>query len=219
MNGAHDMGGMHGLGAIEHEVNEPVFHARWEARALAINLAMGAWRRWNIDAARHSRERIPGPEYLRMSYYEKWMAGLEELLVSSGLVTAEELASGQPAAGAPVQKPALVAANVEAVLAKGGPSSRDVKAKPKFDVGQCVRARNINPVGHTRLPRYARGRIGIIDRDHGVHVFPDSNAHFKGEQPQHLYSVRFDATDLWGEQANAHDGVYMDLWEAHLEAV
>ena len=217
MNGVHDMGGMHGMGPIEPEANEPVFHTRWEARAFALTLAMGAWRKWNIDASRHSRELIPPAEYLRMSYYEKWIAGLVELSVKAGLVTREEIESGSPAEGSGKATPPLTADKVAKMLAKGGPARRDVAVAPRFQAGQPVRARNINPASHTRLPRYARGKLGIVDRDHGVHVFPDSNAHFLGEKAQHVYSVRFAARELWGEQASAHDAVYIDLWDDHLD--
>jgi nitrile hydratase len=218
MNGVHDMGGMHGMGPIEYERNEPVFHTRWEARAFALTLAMGAWRKWNIDASRHSRELIPPTEYLRMSYYEKWIAGLVELSVKGGLITREEAESGSPAQGSSKATPPLTADKVAKTLLKGGPASRDVAVAPRFQVGQHVRARNVHPAGHTRLPRYARGKLGTIARDHGVHVFPDTNAHFLGENPQHVYSVRFAARELWGEQAAPHDAVYIDLWDDHLDA-
>jgi nitrile hydratase len=216
LNGVHDMGGMHGMGPIEYETNEPVFHARWEGRAFALNRAMGAWRKWNIDASRHGIERLAPAEYLRMSYYEKWTARLEKLLVEHGLVTPEELATGKPARGSSKAVPPLTAEQVPA-LGKGRPASRNVAVAPLFQVGQRVRARNINPTGHTRLPRYARGKTGTIDRDHGVFVFPDTNAHFLGEKPQHVYSVRFAARELWGEQAGPRDAVYADLWDDHLE--
>jgi nitrile hydratase beta subunit len=217
MNGVHDMGGMHGMGPIEPEANEPVFHTRWEARAFALTLAMGAWRKWNIDASRHARELIPAAEYLRMSYYEKWFAGLVELSIERGLVTREEIDSGSPAEGSPKAIPPLTADKVAKTLAKGGPANRDVAVSPRFQVGQRVRARNIHPAGHTRLPRYARGKLGAIDRDHGVHVFPDTNAHFLGEKAQHVYSVRFAARELWGEHAAPLDAVYIDLWDDHLD--
>jgi nitrile hydratase subunit beta len=217
MNGVHDMGGMHGMGPIEPEANEPVFHTNWEARAFALTLAMGAWRKWNIDASRHARELIPAAEYLRMSYYEKWIAGLIELSIQRGMVTREEIDSGAPAEGSPKAVPPLTANKVAKTLAKGGPANRDIAVAPRFQVGQRVRARNIHPAGHTRLPRYARGKLGAIDRDHGVHVFPDTNAHFLGEKPQHVYSVRFAARELWGKQAALRDAVYIDLWDDHLD--
>ena len=217
MNGIHDMGGMHGMGPITEEKNEPVFHQEWEGRMFAINRAMGAWRKWNLDASRHSRELIPPAEYLRMSYYERWLAGTVDLIVQSGLATRAEIETGMPAAGSVKAVPALSVDNAVTLVAKGVPANRDVKVAARFQVGQRVRARNINPVGHTRLPRYVRGKLGTIERDHGVFVFPDTNAHFRGEKPQHVYSVRFAARDLWGEQAAPMDSVYVDAWDDYLE--
>ena len=217
MNSVHDMGGMHGMGPIEYENHEPVFHARWEALAFALNMAIRAARKWNIDAGRHEIELIPAAEYLRMSYYEKWAVRLEKLLVKSGMVTQAEIASGKPAPGSPKATPAVTAAQVPAMLRTGALASRDVAIQQRFQIGQRVRARNINPTGHTRLPRYARGKVGAIHRQHGVYVFPDTNAHFLGEKPQHVYSVRFDARELWGEQASPRDSVYIDMWDDYLE--
>jgi nitrile hydratase beta subunit len=217
MNSVHDMGGMHGMGPIQQEKNEPVFHARWEARVFALNRAVGAWGKWNIDASRHQKEQIPAAEYLRMSYYEKFLVGMTELLIKSGLVSAAEVQSGKPARGSKRVTPALTADKVPVLVAKGTPASRNTPAAPKFHVGQRIRTRNINPAGHTRLPRYARGKFGTIERDHGVFVFPDTNAHFAGENPQHVYSVRFDARELWGAQASPQDAVYVNLWDDHLD--
>jgi nitrile hydratase beta subunit len=217
MNGVHDMGGMHGLGPIAPEVDEPLFHEPWEARALALNLAAAAWGRWNLDGSRHQRELILGPDYLRMSYYEKWIAGLEALMLRTGLVSAEELTTGRPAPGTVRASPPLTADRVAGVLASGGPTVRDIALAPRFVVGDSVRARNINPTGHTRLPRYARGRAGVITLSHSAHVFPDANAHGLGEQPQPLYQVRFEARELWGEAARGRSAVYLDLWEDYLE--
>jgi nitrile hydratase subunit beta len=217
MNGVHDMGGMHGMGPIAPERNEPVFHEPWEARVFAMALAMSAWGKWNIDASRYQREQIPAAEYLRMSYYEKWLWGLEELMVSKGLVSRAEMDSGHPAPDAAKSAPALTAEKVPLSLAKGSPANRPTQANPSFKVGQEVRTRNINPTGHTRLPRYARAKRGIVDRIHGVFVFPDTNSSFQGEHPQHLYSVRFAARELWGETAVPQDLVYIDLWESYLE--
>ncbi len=217
MNGIHDMGGMHGMGPVQYEKNEPVFHANWESRVFALMLAMGAWGKWNIDASRHSREVIPPGEYLRMSYYEKWYAGLIGLLINSSLVTRTEVESGVPALGLAKATPPLTADKIPAMLATRINASRDVKAPPRFQAGQRVRARNMHPVGHTRLPRYARGKVGTIEQDHGVFVFPDTNAHFLGEKPQHVYSVRFAARELWGEQAAPRDSVYLSMWDDYLE--
>jgi nitrile hydratase len=219
MNGIHDMGGMHGMGPVRPEPDEPVFHARWEARAFALARAMGAFGRWNIDASRHQRELIPPAEQLRMSYYERWLAGLTELLLKHGFVSPDELASGKADPGPARCTPALPAQKVAALVAHGSPASREARSPPRFRPGQPVRARNLNPTGHTRLPRYVRGKVGAIARVHGVFVFPDSNAHFRGESPQHLYSVRFEARELWGADATAPGAVYVDLWEDYLDAV
>ena len=206
MNGVHDMGGMHGLGPVDPDPNEPLFHAPWEARVLALNLAAAAWGRWNIDASRHARERIPGPDYLAMTYYEKWLAGLITIMNERGLM---------PAADAAKASPPLTAERVAALVASGGPTLRETAAAPKFQVGDRVRARNLNPAGHTRLPRYVRGHVGTIERAHGAHVLPDANAHFRGECPEPLYGVRFTSAELWG--AAGRDSVHLDLWESYLE--
>jgi nitrile hydratase subunit beta len=217
MNGVHDMGGMHGMGPIQPERDEPVFHARWEGRVFAMVRAMGAWRKWNIDASRYQRELIPPADYLRMSYYEKWLAGLVELMVKKGLLTREELDGARASPTAPEAQPALTPEKVPVLTAKGAPANRESDTAPLFQAGDPIRTRNIHPEGHTRLPRYARAKRGTIDRVHGVFVFPDTNAAFRGENPQHLYSVRFAARELWGEQAAATDAVYIDLWESYLE--
>jgi nitrile hydratase len=217
MNGVHDMGGMHGLGRIEYERQEPVFHAPWEGRALALTLATAAWRKWNLDTFRHQIERFPPVRYLRMSYYEKWLTAITELSLQNGLITRAELESGRPAPGSAKAVPPLTAEQVPSMLRSGAVAHRDVPVVPRFHPGQVVRVRNINPVGHTRLPRYARGKLGTVDRDHGVYVFPDTIAHNAAENPQHVYSVRFSARELWGRQASPRDAVYTDLWDDYLE--
>ena len=217
MNGVHDMGGMQDMGAVQREKNEPVFHQRWEGRVWGMMWLGSAWGKWNLDAMRHAIERIPPADYLRMSYYEKWLAALVDLVTGRELVTRAELESGKPAAGSAKATPPVKAEGVPALIARGNPVKRDVAVAARFQVGQRVRGRNINPVTHTRLPRYARGKIGTVERDHGVFLFADSNAHFQGEKPQHLYSVRFAARELWGEQAPARDAVYVNLWDDHLE--
>jgi nitrile hydratase len=219
MNGVHDMGGMQGFGPVKPEPNEPVFHARWEARVLALRRALGAWRRWNVDAGRHSIETLPPADYLRMSYYEKWLASATKLALQAGLITPRELETGHRDPASPVATPPLTADKVMPALRAGGPTLRETNAKPRFAAGDAVRAKDINPIGHTRLPRYVRGRTGTIERDHGAHVFPDSNAKFEGEKPQFLYTVRFEARELWGEAANPVDAVYLDLWEDYLDVV
>ena len=218
MNGIHDMGGMHGMGPIQVEKDEPVFHESWEAKSYALNRAIGAWRKWNIDTSRHQIELIPPEQYLRMSYYEKWFVRLVELMVKTGLISRGEAGTGRPAPGSAKLTPPLTADKVAAAaLNRNIPSSHDPSISPRFKAGQHVRARNINPAGHTRLPRYARGKMGTITHDHGVHNFPDTNAHGLGPTRQHLYSVRFSARELWGDQASAHDSVYLDMWDDYLE--
>ncbi|HWJ34210.1 MAG TPA: nitrile hydratase subunit beta [Steroidobacteraceae bacterium] len=218
MNGVHDLGGMHGMGAIQEDKEEPVFHAPWEARAYAVTRAMGGWRMWSLDAARYQRELIAPVDYFQLSYYERWIAALMQLMLDRNLVTRTEIESGKPDQGTAMRSPALTADKVPMLIAKGVPARRDVAVTAHFQVGQHVRARNINPSGHTRLPRYTRGKLGTIEQDHGVFVFPDTNAHSLGEKPQHVYSVRFRARALWGEQAADQDSVYVDLWDDYLES-
>jgi len=215
LNGVHDMGGMAGLGRLPLETDEPVFHHDWERRVHALVIASPT--RGNIDAGRHQRELIPGPDYLCMSYYEKWLAGLCAMLEEDGAVTAEELASGRPDPAAPKATPRLRPDAVTPVLTTGGSYQRQVATAPTFVVGDRVRARNLNPAGHTRLPRYVRGRTGVVERLHGAHVFPDVHAHGGGEDPRPLYTVRFSARELWGPDAPERDSVSLDLWEPYLE--
>jgi nitrile hydratase len=216
MNGVHDMGGMQDMGPVRPEKNEPVFHAAWEGRVLAMYLAIDG--DWPGGSGRYQRELIPPADYLRMSYYERWLTSLSELLVTSGMVTRTELETGVAQGGNTKGRHMLRVDEVAPMIAAGGASTRNVPVAAKFHEGQRVRARNINPVGHTRLPRYARGKQGAIVRDHGVYVFNDSFVQGLGEKPQHLYSVRFAARELWGPEAAATDSVYVDLWDDHLEA-
>jgi nitrile hydratase beta subunit len=217
MNGVHDLGGMQDMGAVQVEKNEPVFHEPWQARAYAVTRAMGAWRKWNLDASRFQREQIAPVDYFRLSYYERWIVALVELMLKNGMVTAAELQTGKPDPGSVKQTSPLTAEKVAILTSKGVPARRDVAVAARFHAGERVRARNINPVGHTRLVRYARGKTGTIHMDHGVFLFPDTNALFLGEKPQHVYSVRFTARELWGEQAVPQDSVYIDMWDDYLE--
>lgn len=218
MNGVHDMGGMHGMGPIQHEKNEPVFHAPWEGRLYAMNRYLALWGKWTTDASRQVKEVIPPADYFRMSYYEKWHAGIIALLVKTGLVTQEEINSGRRAPGSPKATPPLTGAQAPAWFAKAVPKKKGPPVDARFQAGQRVRARNINPEGHTRLPRYARGKVGVVERDHGVFAFPDRIAHFLPDKPQHVYSIRFTARELWGDAAKPHDAVYLDLWDDYLES-
>jgi nitrile hydratase subunit beta len=216
MNGPQDLGGQMGFGPVAPEKDEPIFHAPWERRALAITLAMGATREWNIDISRHARESLPPAQYLGSSYYEIWIAGLTRLMLARGLVTENEVASGKMEAPPKKVGGKLLAENVPTVLAKGGPTSRPGPT-PRFKPGDKVRTHNMHPVTHTRLPRYLRGHAGEIVSVHGPHVFPDTNAHGQGESPQALYTVRFSAREIWGDARHPKDTVSADLWEPYLE--
>lgn len=218
MNGGQDLGGMHGFGAVAPEPDEPLFHAAWERRAFGLTLAMGATGSWSLDASRHARESLPPAEYLAASYYEIWTKGLERLLVGNGLVTPEELAAGRSLRPPARLARVLEAQAVPATLARGGPTARDAAAPPRFAPGDTVRTIVANPAGHTRLPRYARGKIGTIVSHHGAHVFPDTNAHGRGEAPEHLYTVRFSGRALWGADADPTTSVCIDAWEPYLDA-
>lgn len=216
MNGPQDLGGQMGFGPVAPEKNEPIFHAPWESRALALTLAMGATREWNIDMSRHARETLPPVQYLGSSYYEIWIAGLCKLMLARGLVTEDEIAAGKMEVAAKKVAGKLFAKDVAATLAKGGPTTRP-GAAARFKPGDRVRTKNMHPVTHTRLPRYLRGHEGEIVRLHGAHVFPDGNAHGQGENPQALYTVRFSARDIWGAARHPRDTVSADLWEPYLE--
>ena len=217
MNGVHDMGGLQCMGAVHPETNEPVFHEAWQGRVYAMDKSLRARGKWNLDAWRYEIELLPPLDYLRMSYYERWLAVNERLLVKHRLVTEEELASGTPASGSAKLTPVLTVAMAKAVGPRIAKPSDDPAVRPLFQVGEAVRARKINPVGHTRLPRYARGRTGKVVTDHGVFLFPDTNSQFLGEKRQHVYSVRFAARELWGDEASPRDCVYLDLWDDYLE--
>jgi nitrile hydratase len=217
MNGVHDMGGMTCYGPIVREDNEPIFHAPWERRVFGLTmLAMG--RIDTLDAFRHAIERMDPAHYLSSSYYEHWLAALETLAVEKGVLTPEELASGVVKGARAGAEPPLPPEAVPHVVTQGAPCNRpEGRLTPRFKVGDRVKAKNLNPIGHTRLPRYVRGKTGVIDRVHGTFVFPDTNAHGKGEQPQPLYCVRFAAAELWGPEAADKDTLRIDLWEDYLE--
>ncbi len=215
MNGPHDMGAMQCYGPVRPEPSEPVFHADWEKRVLALTVAMGATGTWGLDKFRHSRERIDPATYLASSYYQLWIAGLEKLLVESGLASAAEIAAGHMQDPAAVLRRVPDAGEMAEILSHGAPTERPVPSPAKFRVGERVRTRNLNPPGHTRLPRYARAKIGVVEAVAGGHVFPDANAHGKGEQPRWLYTVRFAGEELFGT-GNAQE-VCVDCWEPYLE--
>ncbi len=221
MNGVHDMGGLQGFGPVVPEAQEPLFHADWERRALALTLAMGATGQWNIDLSRSARESLPPAVYLGSSYYAIWLRAMEQLMRERGLADADELHDGRMRTPARPVARVLRAEDVAATLARGAPTSRPAPAPARFALGQQVRARNMHPSGHTRLPRYVRGHTGTIALVHGAHVFADVHASQPlppfPEQPQWLYTVVFDAQDLWGPEADAAVQVSVDAWETYLE--
>ena len=217
MNGPQDLGGMMGFGPVVPEPNEPIFHAAWEKRALGIALAFGAARLWPGDANRFSRESLPPAHYLSKSYYDIWMTALANRLVDVGLAGAEEIAFGRALRpGKPLSK-VLHADEVADVLARGSRYDRPAAAPARFAVGDNVRTKVINPTTHTRLPRYARGKLGLVEAVHGAHVFPDSNAHGLGERPQWLYTVRFAGREIWGEGADPSLTLSIDAFEPYLD--
>jgi nitrile hydratase beta subunit len=217
MNGVHDMGGMTCFGPIVREKNDPLFHASWEKRVFAVTmLAMGNID--TIDGFRHAIERMDPVHYLSSTYYEHWLAALEALAIEKGVLTQEELSTGIAKGPTDSTKTPLPPDVIATIVRQGIPANRQTgRLSPRFTPGDHVVARNVNPSGHTRLPRYVRGKRGLIDRVHGTFVYPDTNAHGGGEQPQPLYSVRFDAQALWGPTTPARDSLYIDLWEDYLE--
>jgi nitrile hydratase subunit beta len=216
MNGVHDMGGMQDFGPVKSESNEPVFHASWEGRVLGMQRAMGYLGLWNIDMSRAATESLPPHVYLGVSYYEKWLLGLEHRVLTHGLAGADEIEAGhslRPGKSVPRK---LAAANVDNTLMRGA-FGRQAKAPALFKPGAKVRAKNINPPSHTRLPRYARGHVGVIEAVRGCHVFPDSVVKGEGENPQWLYTVVFSGRELWGEDADPALKVSIEAWEPYLE--
>lgn len=221
MNGVHDLGGMDGFGPIRREPNEPIFHEPWERRVFGMLLVTMAQGHYNLDELRHAIERMSPAHYLGSTYYEHWLSGLERLYVEKGKITAAEIAErvreiGRTAAPVPPNSnPALAEALMQGVQA-GAPTSRG-RGRPKFAAGDGVRVRTMSPHGHTRCPRYVRGVAGKIHAVHEKFVFPDAHAHGRGESPQVLYTVGFDARDVWGRDAEGKGRVFVDLWESYLE--
>jgi len=217
VNGIHDMGGMDGLGPMVREANEPVFHEAWEARIFGLAQAATHPAGYTVDLFRYLGEQTPAAAYLAQSYYERWYFLTALALLQGGMVTLQELATGRAAPGFARRSDAMKADAVPAAITGGKDSTRESKAPPRFAPGDTVLARNIHPAGHTRLPRYVRGRRGVILRRHGAHVFPDSRAMGGGENPQELYTVAFTARELWGPDAAAGDEIHLDLWESYIE--
>ncbi|WP_199087963.1 nitrile hydratase subunit beta [Bosea sp. ASV33] len=217
MNSAHDLGGQMGFGPVLPEPNEPVFHGDWEKRVLAINVAAGAMGAWSIDEIRHARESLPPAQYLSSTYYEIWLAALDKVLVRHGFLSADELATGKPTPERREPKRVLKGEEVAGVLRRGFPYEREAKAPARFAVGDKVRTIVMHPQHHTRLPRYARGKTGVVERIVGCHVFPDTGAQGQPEAAQWLYTVVFDGRELWGRDADPTSTVSIEAWESYLE--
>lgn len=223
MNGVHDMGGLQGFGPVQIEADEPLFHADWERRALGLTLAMGASGQWNIDLSRAARESLPPATYLASSYYEIWIRALEKLMLQRGLVSPAELQKVEPIDPPRPLARVLQAAQVDAALLRGSPATRAGTDPSRFAPGDRVRALNIHPRGHTRLPRYVRGQVGTVTLVHGRHVFADRHAATApgqpfDDRPEWLYTVVFDGRDLWGPDAEPGTSVSVDAWQPYLEA-
>jgi nitrile hydratase len=211
------MGGMHGFGPVEPEPNEPVFHADWEKAAFALNMAIGVAGIWNLDAFRFARESLPPPQYLTTSYYGLWVVTLEHMMLAHGLASPAELEAGHALAPIDKARAPVTAAMVANMVRCGSPYDRPAPAPAQFKAGDKVRARNMHPRTHTRLPRYVRGHVGEVVRIVGCHVFPDSNATGAGEDPHWLYTVRFDGRELWGADSDPTVRVSIEAWEPYLE--
>jgi len=215
MNGIHDMGGMDGFGKIEVEPNEPPFHERWEGRVLAMQRSMGYAGAWHIDDSRYAQETLPPQVYLAVSYYQRWALAMEKNLLARGLLTKEELAAGRA-----LQKPEPLARKLTADAVPGSMMRssffRQQQGPARFKPGDRVRTVNFHPQGHTRLPRYARDKIGTVELIHGCHAYPDSVASGRGDDPQWLYTVVFEARDIWGADADPTSTISIDAFEPYL---
>jgi len=219
MNGPHDLGGQMGFGPVAPEPHEPLFHEPSQRRAMGMTVAVGALGRWTLDESRRTRESHHPAEYYTLGYFGVMVSATERLLKRHGLVADDELAEGRPLTEPAGPVRVLKAEDVAQVLARGGPCDRPVSTPARFAVGQAVRARNIHPVHHTRLPRYVGGKVGTIEAVRGGFVFPDGNAHGKGENPEWLYTVAFAGTELWGDDSDPTLSVTVDAWESYLDHV
>jgi nitrile hydratase len=210
-----DLGGLSGFGAVTFEPEGELFHASWEPRALALTVAMGATGAWNLDMMRSARETLPN--YRELSYYEIWLDALQSMLEKRALVTSEEVSAERMLQAASVLPRVLRGADVEAALARGAPTERSPSEPARYAVGQKVRARKLQVNHHTRLPSYVLGKVGVVEQVRGVHVFADTHSQGLGEQPQWLYAVIFNGTELWGETSSTTLKVCIDAFEPYLE--
>lgn len=215
MNGVHDMGGMDGFGKIEVEPNEPPFHERWEGRVLAMQRAMGYAGAWHIDDSRYAQETLPPQVYLAVSYYQRWALAMEKNLLARGLLTKDELAAGRA-----LHQPKPLARKLTADAVPGSMMRnsffRQQQGTARFKPGDRVRTVNVHPQGHTRLPRYARDKVGTVELIHGCQAYPDSVASGRGDDPQWLYTVVFEAREIWGADADPTSTISIDAFEPYL---
>ena len=215
MNGGADLGGVQGYGPVVDDANEGNYHADWEPRVMGMVVALGACGQWNIDQSRYARESMSPAEYVTSPYYKIWMEGVSKLLLERGMITSEELVDGKLRTGAIEHKGPLKADDVWSGLhSLSGAADRPAIGTAKFAVGDDVKTINHHPYTHTRLPRYARGKSGVITQVLGHHVFPDKSA-LGEESAEWLYQVRFSAQELWGRDKHPRDSVTLDLWEPH----
>ncbi len=224
MGGPHDLGGLTGFGPIVREEDEPVFHEEWEGHALAVARAMMGGGYFNLDEFRHAQERMEPSHYLGSSYYEHWLEGTITMLVEKNIITLDEIearmsepAEGREPAGRQTEGPIVDLELVRRLYKVPGAARLELDIAPGFAAGDRVRARRIETSGHTRSPRYIAGKIGTVERDLGVFHLPDTRVSGHGDQPQHTYFVRFEARELWGDEAPARDTLIIALWEDYLE--
>ena len=213
-NSIHDMGGMHGFGGVGPDPNEPVFHEDWEGRVYALQRAMGATGLWTIDGGRASLENLPPLAYLASSYYRRWFLGLERRVVAYGLVGEDEIAAGLALRQGIRLNRKMTLDDAKAMSFAN--FDRPSPGPARFKAGDPVRTKNIHPLTHTRLPRYARGKLGTVEAVRGCHVFPDTAALGVGEDPQWLYAVVFTGRELWGEGADPSIKVSIEAFEPYL---
>jgi nitrile hydratase beta subunit len=215
VNTIHDLGGMDGFGPVVSEPDEPPFHERWEGRVLAMQRALGFTRTWTIDEGRAAIEELDPVVYLTSSYYAKWLRSIERRVLAHGLVDADEIAAGRALRAGKRVARTMTAADVPVM--KRGEYERPPAAAARYAPGDRVRTRNLNPPTHTRLPRYARDKTGVVEAIRGAHVFPDTAAIGAGEDPQWLYTVAFSARELWGDGADPAITISIEAFEPYLE--
>lgn len=218
MDSIHDMGGMQGFGSVTYDPDEPVFEEDWHRKVFAFGAFTARLSGTNQNAFRHALERLHPVQYLAEGYYGRWLEGAHSLLVDHGVIAPGAVeARARRLQGEDVPEPPDPTPNKPAYEASGPGSLREVDREPRYKLGDQVRAKDIHPTGHTRLPRYVRGRRGKVTRIQPAAVLPDTHAHFVGENAQHVYEVAFDSTELWGPEAEPFT-LHIDLYEDYLEA-